>query len=247
MQYLYKNIDSGDVVFSLFLDFRKAFDCVNHEILLSRLNTCGVWGIALDWFRLYQTNREQYVSKNNVDSNPRVIQCGDPQGSILCTLLFLIFINDITKCSNQFKYILYADDSTLSTCVPGDNVMDSAELINSELKCLDRWLKSNKISINADKTKFMLFSYGKDVNFPDIGVGNNTINETSVTKFLGIPIDKKITFVNHITEIFMKVAKSIVLLHKLNRFLPETILKTLYTSLIHPCTARASGTISRSQ
>ena len=77
--------------------------------------------------------------------------------------------------------------------------MDSAELINSELKCLDRWLKSNKISINADKTKYMLFSYGKDVNFPDISAGNNTINETSVTKFLGIHFDKKINFVNYIT------------------------------------------------
>ena len=84
-------------------------------------------------------------------------------------------------CSNHFKYILYADDSTLSTCVPGDNVMDSAELINSELKCLDRWLKSNKISINGDKTKYMLFPYNKNVNFPDISVGNKTIDETSVT------------------------------------------------------------------
>ena len=64
-----------------------------------------------------------------------------------------------------------------------DNVMDSAELMHSELKCLDRWLKSNKISINADKTKYMLFSFGKDVNFPDISLGNNIKNETSVTKF----------------------------------------------------------------
>ena len=136
LQYLYKHIDSGNVVFSLFLDFRKAFDCVNHEILLSKLNTCGVRGIALVWFRSYLTNREQYVSINNVDSNPRVIQCGVPQGSILGPLLFLIFINDITKCSDQFKYILYPDDSTLSTYVPGDNVLDSAELINSELKFL---------------------------------------------------------------------------------------------------------------
>ena len=151
--YLYRHIDSGNVVFSLFLDFRKAFDCVNHEILLSKLITCGVRGMALDWFRSYLTNREQYISINNVDSNPRVIQCGVPQGSILGPLLFLIFINAITKCSNQFIYILYADDSTFSTCVPGDNVMDSAKLINSELKCLDRWLKSNKISINADETK----------------------------------------------------------------------------------------------
>ena len=90
--------------------------------------------------------------------------------------------------------------------------MDSAELIYSELKCLDRWLKSDKISINADKTKHMLFFYNKTVNFPHISVGNNTINETSVTKFLGIHHDKKLNFVNHITEMSMKVAKSIELL-----------------------------------
>ena len=77
------------------------------------------------------------MSINNVDSNPRVIQCGVPQGSIFGPLIFLIFINDITKCSNQFKFFLYADDSTLSTYVPGNNVLDSAEQINSELKCLE--------------------------------------------------------------------------------------------------------------
>ena len=157
----------------------------------------------------YLTNREQYVSINNVDSNRRVIQCGVVQGYILGPLLFLIFINDITNCSNQFKYILYADDSTLSTCVPAHDDMDSAELINSELKCLYRWLKSNKISISADKTKYMLFSYNKNVNFPDINIGNNTINEISVTKFLGTHLDKKLNFLNHITEMSMKVAKSI--------------------------------------
>ena len=80
----------------------------------------------------------------------------------------------------------------------------------------------------------MLFSYNKNVNFPDISVGKNAINETSVAKFLGIHIDKKFNFINHITEMSMKVAKSIGLLYKLNRFLPETILKTLYTSLIPP-------------
>ena len=74
------------------------------------------------------------------------------------------------------KHLQRDAGSTLSTCVPCDNVMDTAELINSELKCLDRWLKSNKISINADKTKYMLFSYNKNVNFPDISVDNNTIN-----------------------------------------------------------------------
>ena len=123
--------------------------------------------------------------------------------------------------------------------------MDSAELIKSELKCLDRWLNSNKISINAYRTKHLhLFSYNKNANFADISEGNNKINETSVTKFLGIHLDKKLNFVNHITVTVivnqllsttsMKVAKSIGLLYKLNSFLPETILKTLYTLLIHP-------------
>ena len=92
--------------------------------------------------------------------------------------------------------------------------MDSAELINSELKCLDRWTKTNKINIDADKTKCMLFSYNKNLNFPDISVGNNTVNETSVTKFLRIHLDKNINFVNHITEMSMKVVKSIGFLYK---------------------------------
>ena len=130
------NIDSGNVVFSLFMDLRQALDCVHHEILLPKLNTCDIHGITLNWFPSYLTNREPYVCINNVDSNPRVIQCGVPQGSILGPLLFLIFINDITRCSSQFKYILYADDCALSTCIPGkwgNNVMDSPELINSEL------------------------------------------------------------------------------------------------------------------
>ena len=90
------------------------------------------------------------------------------------------------------------------------------------------WLKSNKISINADKTKYMLISYNKNVNSPDISVGNNTINENSVTKFLGIYLNKKFNFVNHITEMCIKIAKSIGLLYKLNRFLPETSENVIY-------------------
>ena len=134
--YLYKHILTPVMLYFLCSWIFARHLIVNHEILLSKLNTCGIRGIALDWFHSYLINREQYVSINNLDSNPRVIQCGVQQGSILGPLLFLILINDITKCSNQFKYIL-----TLSTCVPGDNVMDSAELINSELKSLDRSMK----------------------------------------------------------------------------------------------------------
>ena len=99
-----------------------------------------------------------------------------------------------TKCSNQFKFIFHTDDSTLSTCIPGDNVMGTAELINNERKCLNRWLKSNTISTNTYKTKYMLYSYNKHVNLPIMKICNNKIMETSVTKFLGIHHDKKNEF-----------------------------------------------------
>ena len=98
-----------------------------------------------------------YVCINNVNSYYKIIHYGVPHGSILAPLQFLIFtkFNDITKCTNKFKYVLYADDTKLSTCVSGDNVMDSAELINNEPNSLNRWLKLNKFSINADKTNYI--------------------------------------------------------------------------------------------
>ena len=108
----------------------------------------------------FGNKRKQHICIHDINSNIK-------NYSVWCSArlyfrppsIFVMLINDITKCSNKFKYILYADDSTLSTCVPGDNVVHSAELINNELICLNRWLKSNKISIDANKTKDMLFSY----------------------------------------------------------------------------------------
>ena len=146
--YISYNICRFWNVFSLLLDVCKTF------VLLSNLINYGKRGITLDWFRSYISNREQYVCINNVNSNRKIIQCGVPQGSVSGTLLFLIFINYVTKCSNQF--ILYSDDSTLVTCIPGDIVTDSSELINNELKCLKKWLKSNKININGNKSQTVI-------------------------------------------------------------------------------------------
>ena len=104
------SLDNGDHVLGVFLDFSKAFDCVNHKILLTKLECYGIRGIALQWFRSYLTNRKQYVVYNNINSNLRDITCGVPQGSILGPLLFLLYINDITNASTKLFPILYADD-----------------------------------------------------------------------------------------------------------------------------------------
>ena len=165
-QYLYSNIDSGKIIFSMFLDFRKAFDSVNHQILLSKLNSYGVRGHALEWFSSYLGDRKQHVNINNTPSDVKFIKYGVPQGSILGPLLFLIFINDISNCTNFFKFILYADDSTLSTCIDTKNSQNHSSIINIELQKVYEWLNANCIAINEDKTKYMLFSYNKNISLP---------------------------------------------------------------------------------
>ena len=110
---IYKDLDSGETPISVFLDLSKAFDTLNHEILLHKLNYYGIEGTPLNWFKSYLSNRTQYVQFDNVSSNPLTISTGVPQGSILGPLLFIIYMNDMHSVSNNFDSIHYADDTSL--------------------------------------------------------------------------------------------------------------------------------------
>ena len=110
-----KCVQNGDFVVGIFLDFSKAFDTVNHDILFRKLEWYGIWGIALDWFKSYLTGRTQFVTYNGVSSSPQTIKCGVPQGSILGPLLFLIYINDLANTCKTALPILFADDTNIFT------------------------------------------------------------------------------------------------------------------------------------
>ena len=232
--YVYDRLDNGELVFSIFLDFSKAFDCVSHDVLLHKLSHYGIRGVALDWFKSYLSNRRQYVSIDETVSNSLEIKQGVPQGSVLGPLLFLIYINDFPNISNKFKFTLFADDSTLSCAIPRDNILDARESINANLTYVHDWLCVNKLAINADKTKYIIFSYNNCYILPGIKIGRNRITSQDKIKFLGIYIDRNLKFNHHLNVISNKCSKSIGVLYRISSFLPFEILRQLYDTLILP-------------
>ena len=145
----------GNMVLGVFLDLSKAFDTVDHQILLCKLYKYGLRGLCHKWFQSYLCNRKQYVSFNNVESDFLVVKCGVPQGSILGPLLFLLYVNDICNISDILFPILFADDTNVF--VSGRDINHMMNTMNIELKKIWSWLNTNKLSLNINKTHYVIF------------------------------------------------------------------------------------------
>ena len=135
----------------ILLDVAKAFDTVNHDILMRKLENCGIRRIPLEWFNSYLNERKQLVKINEVKSATLTIKCGVPQGSVLGPLLFLIYIYDIHRVSKLLKFHLFADDTSLLFPHREEHVIE--EIVNQDLKQVNNWLSANKLSLNVKKMK----------------------------------------------------------------------------------------------
>ena len=156
---LSKSIDEGNITVGVFVDLAKAFDTVDHKIMLAKLQYYGIRGVSNKWFSSYLSNRKQYVSINNSKSLLYDISCGVPQGSILGPILFIIYINDLNSVSQQLRNIMFADDTNLF--LTGNSIETIESLMNRELCNLIEWFQANLLSFNISKTNYIVFSKKK--------------------------------------------------------------------------------------
>ena len=230
------SIDKCESTVGLFIDLSKAFDTVDHQILLNKLYHYGIRGIAFNWFSSYLSDRQQYVQYNGVNSSRRCIKCGVPQGSILSPLLFLVYINNMCNVSKILDLILFADDTNVFFSHKNVDVIQ--KILNDELPKLSDRCNANKLSVNLKKSKFMIFRPRQKRQTLDINLEINhcAIEQVKETVFWGVILDETFSWKPHtgIANVARKISKSIGVIYKASFCLPTSSLLTLYYSLVCP-------------
>ena len=233
-----KELDAKHDSLAVFLDMSKAFDTIDHTILLKKYY--GIQHKSLNLFKNYLSERYQYVSVGNTEYTHCKINTGVPQSSILGALLFRIYINDIHNATDAFTFILYADDTTpisnISKFKTTNAPNRSTENINDELGKIRNWLAVNKLSLNASKSNYMVFHHKQKQLNPD-SISILEINRTQIKlveelNLLGITINEFLDWNSHTIKISNKLLRAIGIMHKLRKIIPMQILKLMYSSMI---------------
>ena len=231
-EQIYNSLDNRSHTFAILIDFKKAFDTVNHGILLKKLQSYGIRGTQLEWFRSYLLDRKCYVEIQNVKSSVRSIDIGVPQGSILGPILFLLYINKFSKLSNQFDTTLFADDTTVLISNHDFNSLVSNS--NFVLGKINDWTINNRLTLNVSKTVALYFSNRGSNGDQNIVLGGESVSVVNNCKFLGVFLDNRLNFVSHIQYIYNKISKHSGILYRIKNNLTLEAKLSYYYAFIYP-------------
>ena len=224
----------GKIMAGIYLDLSKAFDTVDHNIMLHKLEYYGIRGAPLDWFKSYLNDRKQYTQLNNNKSELKHIRYGVPQGSVLGPLLFLVYINDIIHAVKpEDKLRLFADDSNIF--VTAQTADELKENMIAALQGLFHWFGANKLTINVDKTAYTIFTKHKQIpsNLNNVKIGQHTIKRVHSVKYLGIILDDKLNWKDHIEELMKSLNKITKAFQIIKNYIPTKNKIVLYHAHIY--------------
>jgi hypothetical protein len=235
VNYIGEAVDSGDVVYGVLCDLSKAFDTINHQCLLKKLDHYGVKGTALSWFHSYLTDRSQYVLWQQASSGLLALTTGVPQGSVLGPLLFLLYINDLPSATDLLKVVLFADDSNLA--IRGKDPKILSQIMTAELANISDWFSANRLLLNPNKTKLIVFrsrKCRKDLDAPPVILNGAELQQTSNESFLGVQLDETMKWYDHTCKIANNLSRKLGMLSKIKNFVSQKTLKMVYNCFVQP-------------
>ena len=226
-------IDNKELTCGIFIDLTKAFDTVDHSILLQKLFHYGIRGNVYNLFKSYLSDRKQYVRVNNENSDMQQVVCGVPQGSVLGPLLFIIYINDLANCCNEGTFRIFADDTGIFCHSKTISLlMEKAAVI---MKNIHNWFQSNKLTLNTSKTSFLIFRSSRFSiqQLPDtINFGNSSIHRTSQIKYLGVILDEFMNWNAHIQDLCNNLKCLFPLFYNIRDYLNDDHVKIMYYTMV---------------
>jgi hypothetical protein len=242
---VHTNLNNKQVsrVSALFLDIRKAFDTINHNVLLEKLELAGIRGLALSWFQSYLSGRSQFVCVNEAKSSIKYIYAGVPQGSVLGPILFLIFINDLYHGPFSGTITAFADDTAFN--YGANSLQNLHSQMQSDLNLLALWFSFNKLKLNADKTTYLNFSlsepfaFEKPLKYHTIdclyqeNCSCSEISQSSKVKYLGLSMEDDLLWRGHIQILKNSLRMLLHRFYHIKNLCPISILKNIYFSLAH--------------
>ena len=230
--FIYKNLYQQKNVGCIFLDLKKAFDCVPHNILIYKLSCYGLKESAIELLASYLSNRKQTSSINSILSEPEYVKTGVPQGGIMSSLLFIIFINDIFDLPLFGSIQMYADDSVIKySC---NTITELQSNMQHDLNIIYDWLLANKVQLNIEKSNYIVFSLSGNYHPISLSIDGKNLHQQIRVKYLGLTLNYSLKWSDHITLVKSKIAPIIFALARARRYISEKTAWNIYYTYVYP-------------